>query len=647
MAQELEGIKFVIDVTQTSQAAKQVESNFKRIEKASGDAQKKVRADAKAQARDLELVRSAVRRLFGAYALFRGARFFVTTMAEMEQLRIRLVNVAGGAQEGAAAFEAIKRLAVDTPFAIQQLTRAYIRLQAVGIQPTMELMTAFGDVAATFGKDVDQFAQAAIGVTVGETRRLREFGVVARLEADKVIFHYNGMQEAVNRNTNDIIKFLVRMGQTRFGGQMATQMDTLSGAWSNLGDAVTNLVDAIGRSGLTDMLTDLVKTTTALVERFERMQAARNQNRDAGLERRGLRAVDTGIFGFRMIVPNDAPMIDKILQDTFLGNAGEMFRQAVSGKPVQNLIPPKTAPAARVGRPPAVGFDVDESGRMLIMSQNQMREMDEWNRRVKEADAAVARNTETVKTHVEALGQWEQAIVDLNVSARNNFAADVVFGFGNALQTTFSGGLQAIQDFAAGSEDALKQWGVSVLRTIQQVINQMIALYVVQKLVGLIASAFGSPGNTASDLGANSATRFAAEGGTGLNLVGGTGGTQLLPSVFAPNGANFSALDFNQGGDFIVSGPASGFDLGGARRNRIRGHMTEQVSIRPIRSGSSLDGTGGGGTPITIVNNISALDAKSLDQKWLETFARQQQNVFASIARRANQDGRFRQSLTA
>lgn len=647
MAQELEGIKFVIDVTQTSQAAKQVESNFKRIEKASGDAQKKVRADAKAQARDLELVRSAVRRLFGAYALFRGARFFVTTMAEMEQLRIRLVNVAGGAQEGAAAFEAIKRLAVDTPFAIQQLTRAYIRLQAVGIQPTMELMTAFGDVAATFGKDVDQFAQAAIGVTVGETRRLREFGVVARLEADKVIFHYNGMQEAVNRNTNDIIKFLVRMGQTRFGGQMATQMDTLSGAWSNLGDAVTNLVDAIGRSGLTDMLTDLVKTTTALVERFERMQAARNQNRDAGLERRGLRAVDTGIFGFRMIVPNDAPMIDKILQDTFLGNAGEMFRQAVSGKPVQNLIPPKTAPAARVGRPPAVGFDIDESGRMLIMSQNQMREMDEWNRRVKEADAAVARNTETVKTHVEALGQWEQAIVDLNVSARNNFAADVVFGFGNALQTTFSGGLQAIQDFAAGSEDALKQWGVSVLRTIQQVINQMIALYVVQKLVGLIASAFGSPGNTASDLGANSATRFAAEGGTGLNLVGGTGGTQLLPSVFAPNGANFSALDFNQGGDFIVSGPASGFDLGGARRNRIRGHMTEQVSIRPIRSGSSLDGTGGGGTPITIVNNISALDAKSLDQKWLETFARQQQNVFASIARRANQDGRFRQSLTA
>lgn len=204
----------------------------------------------------------SLRTLIAGGLVIGAARSVIRTASDFQQLRVQLETVFGTAERASAEFERILEFARSTPFEVQNITNAVIRLRAVGIEPTEELMRSIGDTAAAFGKDITDFTDAVIGAATGEFERLKQFGIVARVEGDRVKFIFNGLERSVRRDTRSIVSFLQEMGETRFAGGMEDQVNTLRGAFSNLQDATAALADEVGRAGLVDALTEVTREIT-------------------------------------------------------------------------------------------------------------------------------------------------------------------------------------------------------------------------------------------------------------------------------------------------------------------------------------------------------------------------------------------------
>lgn len=191
------------------------------------------------------------------------ARKIISTASSFQGLRTQLETVTGSAARAASAFSQIQEFASKTPFQVENITTAFIRLKAVGIEPTSDLMQSIGNTAAAFGKDITEFAQAVVGASTGEMEMLKQFGIVAKQQGDIVRFTFKGVTTEVGKNADEIVAFLQKIGATEFAGGMERQSKTLAGTFSTLKDELANLADAFAtESGLIDVLTDSVRTMT-------------------------------------------------------------------------------------------------------------------------------------------------------------------------------------------------------------------------------------------------------------------------------------------------------------------------------------------------------------------------------------------------
>jgi len=176
------------------------------------------------------------------------------TIFAAEQMQGALLSAVGGIPELAdKAFAAIEQFASRTPFALDQSVQAFIKMQNLGIRPTEERMAGFGNTAAAMGKDLNQMIEAVADASTGEFERLKEFGIKANQEGDRVRFTFQGVTTEVAKNSDAIVGYLTDIGNTKFGDAMANQMERLPGLWSNLKDTIDGIWRDLGSAGVTDM----------------------------------------------------------------------------------------------------------------------------------------------------------------------------------------------------------------------------------------------------------------------------------------------------------------------------------------------------------------------------------------------------------
>lgn len=207
-----------------------------------------------------------LQRVAGVLAASFAVREVLRTASAYEQLRARLETVEGSATGAAVAFNRIVEFAARTPFEVDKLTEAFVLLRAIGVNPTTERLTAFGNIAAGFGRDITDVAAAVQGAITGEMERLKAFGIVARQEGDKVRFIFQNTETTVAKEAGAIVGYLEQLGNTKFAGAMERQAHTLEGAFSNLEDASASFADQVGRAGLVDALSDVTRELTQAIE---------------------------------------------------------------------------------------------------------------------------------------------------------------------------------------------------------------------------------------------------------------------------------------------------------------------------------------------------------------------------------------------
>ena len=208
------------------------------------------------------------------------AKSIITTSMRFEDLRTSLKSVTGSAQEGAEAFAFITKFSTQTQFSVEDLSTAFIKLKASGIEPTQELLTTFTDTAAittdqigTLEAITDLFARTVSGgLGLEELNRLADRGVpVFRILEEQLgltrlqISEFGKTAEGAAKITEAFSRGI----QEEFGGATQNVLDNLSTKVSNLGIAANNAKDQIGSAGLTGALGDVVETLTNAIIKNE------------------------------------------------------------------------------------------------------------------------------------------------------------------------------------------------------------------------------------------------------------------------------------------------------------------------------------------------------------------------------------------
>ena len=216
-------------------------------------------------------LRSAIFSVQGALAGLAGgaiAKSIVDANRSFQSLQASLITFTGSAEEAAKQFDILQNFAATTPFSLQEVVGGFNKLVARGITPSIGALTSFGNIASGTGKSLDQFIEAVADAAVGEFERLKEFGIKANVEGDKIKLTFGGVTKTIGKNSQEMLAYLDQLGQTKFAGAIERQSKTLNGAFSNLGDALDKLAVSIGNAGVNDFLIDIAKNATSAASRM-------------------------------------------------------------------------------------------------------------------------------------------------------------------------------------------------------------------------------------------------------------------------------------------------------------------------------------------------------------------------------------------
>lgn len=174
----------------------------------------------------------------GAVGLAALGNEVVKTLSEFERFDAVLGNTLGDKGLASSVLADIQKFASETPFQVNELTDAYVKLANRGIRPTEKQFTALGDIASSTGKDFGQLTEAVLDAGTGEFERLKEFGITAKKSGDQVEFSFKGQTKQVKFTQGAINDYLYSLGEMEgVQGSMAVISETVGGKLSNLKDA--------------------------------------------------------------------------------------------------------------------------------------------------------------------------------------------------------------------------------------------------------------------------------------------------------------------------------------------------------------------------------------------------------------------------
>lgn len=213
-------------------------------------------------------VGSFTRRLVGLTSAALGVRAVIGELAEYERLQGILITLEGSTEAARRQFEFLNEFARTTPFNIDQVTKAYLRLTAVGIRPTREMLSGLGNIAAAMGEDIERIVEGTVQLQAGLTRQLKNVlkaNIHLRNQGRTALFEIRGQTYEMENRTEVILDFLQRIGEAEFAGGMAMQMERLPGLFSNSVDAIKRFVREFGEGGfimaLREFLEVFIETT--------------------------------------------------------------------------------------------------------------------------------------------------------------------------------------------------------------------------------------------------------------------------------------------------------------------------------------------------------------------------------------------------
>lgn len=232
------------------------------------DMSKDIEKTASGMESSIKKVSSALAAIGGTAAIGMLGKQILDTTAKFEKFGIVLKNTLGEA-DGAAALDMIAEFAATTPFQLDEVTAAFIKMANQGFVPTRSELVKLGDLASSTGKSFDQLTEALLDAQTGQFERLKEFGIKASAQGDKVTFSFKEQQTTVDNTNSAIQAYMLSLGDLQgVTGANAKISESLTGQLSNLQDKLEAMYNTIGTSN-SGILYAAVGGVSTLIENYE------------------------------------------------------------------------------------------------------------------------------------------------------------------------------------------------------------------------------------------------------------------------------------------------------------------------------------------------------------------------------------------
>lgn len=284
MATEIATLKFKADTSDLARAermlirlggsARKAANDYDYLTKEQRDQekqQKRNNKEMKAGTGVMGKLGKAAMGLAAGFSAISAASKLIDVAREFDVINASLVTMTGSTEAAQEAFDQIRQFATTTPYDLAQVANAFVKLKAMGLDPSEAALQSYGNTAAAMGKSLDQMVEAVADAATGEFERLKEFGIRASSEGDRVKFTFQGVETTVRKNSEAIQGYLLGLGEINFAGAMADRSETLDGALSNLADSWDNLFLTIANAGVADLIEDTARSTINLLDATSRL----------------------------------------------------------------------------------------------------------------------------------------------------------------------------------------------------------------------------------------------------------------------------------------------------------------------------------------------------------------------------------------
>lgn len=203
----------------------------------------------------------------GFDAIVFAAKDFTTTASDFEKYGATLETIEGNSQKAKESLKWIGEFAKQTPYELDQVTEAFVQMRAYGLKPTDGSLKSLGDAASAMNKPLIQAVEAMADAMTGENERLKEFGIRASMEGEKIAYNWTDSsgkaKHIIIQNNSEIIKStLESIFNSKYQDAMLNQMSTFDGMVSNLKDQWTQFKKDFMDAGLFAFIKAFIKTFT-------------------------------------------------------------------------------------------------------------------------------------------------------------------------------------------------------------------------------------------------------------------------------------------------------------------------------------------------------------------------------------------------
>ena len=255
-----------LDNTQLKRDTEQAKTHIKGLSE-------QVQSESKKMDSSFSGIGAGMAAIGGTAAIGMLGKQILDTTAKFEKFGIVLKNTLGDVQ-GQAALDMLSQFAATTPFQLDEVTGSFIKMANQGFVPTREEMVKLGDVASSTGKSFDQLTEALLDAQTGQFERLKEFGIKASAQGDKVTFSFKEQQTTVDNTNSAIQKYILSLGELEgVQGANALISASLTGQISNLEDKLAAMYNSIGKEN-SGLLYSIVGVASTAIENYEEVGKA-------------------------------------------------------------------------------------------------------------------------------------------------------------------------------------------------------------------------------------------------------------------------------------------------------------------------------------------------------------------------------------
>ncbi|WP_419535678.1 tape measure protein [Endozoicomonas sp.] len=214
----------------------------------------------------------------GLYTIKRGIESILTTGDKFERLRVQLEAIMGSMAEGERALAWIKDFTRNTPFQLEEVSEAFVRLKAFGLDPMDGSMQAIVDQASKLGGGMERLN--GITLAVGQAwakQKLQGEEILQLVERGVPVWEL--LEKATGKNVQELQKLssagklgrdtiallIAEIGKSAEGAA-TKNMSLLSGYVSNLKDSWQQFLAEIADSGALEYTKNLLGSIALKIE---------------------------------------------------------------------------------------------------------------------------------------------------------------------------------------------------------------------------------------------------------------------------------------------------------------------------------------------------------------------------------------------